>query len=115
RPAAIAGIDPLRREGQEEVPPGGEPARLEARAQDLLRGAGIRRRLEHHELPAVDDGGDRGGRRHDEGDVGLARLTERRGHAYDDRVGLPQRSGVTGGAELPGLDEARDRLGRYVL
>src|SRR6185436_6869392 len=52
--SAVSGIDPLGREGEEKVLAGLDPARLEARQQDLLRRPGIGRRFQDDELAGPD-------------------------------------------------------------
>ena len=49
----VAGIDPLRREGEEEIFAGLEAAGLEHRLHELLGGARIGRRLEDDQHPRV--------------------------------------------------------------
>ena len=97
----LPGIDALGREGEEEVLADPEPAGAHARQQHLVGGAGIGGGLEHHELPGPQHARHAVGRRHDEGDVGLLGLSERRGHADDDGVGLAQRVGSGVDARRP--------------
>jgi hypothetical protein len=51
REATVRRILPLGREREEDVAPHREPARLEERADDLVRRPGVGGALEHHELP----------------------------------------------------------------
>ena len=50
RPLAVAGVDPFRRERKAKVLSGAQAARFKARTDHLVHRAGIRGRLQHHQL-----------------------------------------------------------------
>src|SRR2546422_98516 len=87
---AIAGIDPLRREGQEEVLPHRGAARREERKEQLLGGARIGRALQDHQLAGSEPRRGRLCRRSDIGDVRIFRLPQRRRYANDDHIAIGQ-------------------------
>jgi hypothetical protein len=95
----VARVDALGRVAQEEVA-ADLPAGLgEDREHDLLRGAGICRRLQHDQHPRVQMPRHGLGRRHDVGHVGRARLGQRRGYADRQRVEVRDRREVRRGGQ----------------
>src|SRR5215471_19105535 len=102
---AITRIDPLGGEGQEGIDTHHEAGALQAGLDDLLRGAWKGRALQHEELALVEMGNQTLQRGHDEGNVRLLALPERRGDADDERVGLPRFVEGGGGSETPGADQ----------
>src|SRR5262249_25378500 len=84
----IARVLSLGAEGYEELGTGFETLARERRQDDLASRARIGGTLEHHELPWPQTLRDRPGRIHDVGEVGLARVGQRRRNADDNRVGL---------------------------
>ena len=105
RPLAAARVDALGGVAEEELLADGAPAAREDRQHDLLRRAGVRRRLQDDERPVVAQvPRGRLGRGDDEREVGRARLGQRRGDADRDRVQVGQRRVVGRRGEA-----ARDR------
>src|SRR5215471_2428780 len=111
---AIARIDPLGGEGQEGIDAHHEAGTLQAGLDDLLRGAWKGRALQHEELALVKMGDQTLQRGHDEGNVRLLALPERRGDADDERVGLPRLVEGGGGSEAPGADQRSQGVRRDV-
>ena len=92
-----------------EVDARGEPARrFEDRLYELLRGAGVGRRLQDDECPLGQLRADGLRRGADEGEVGLVVVVERRRNAQVDGVGAPQHRRLGGGQERPGLEHRRE-------
>src|SRR5215470_297202 len=109
--AAVPGVDPLGREGEEDVGADHEPGRLQTRLYDLLGGAGEGRALEHEQLATMQVREQALERRHDEGDVGLLALPERSGHTDDESIGLPHLIECGGGGEPLARHQGSERLG----
>ena len=105
RVVGAARVDPLGREGEEEVAPGRQAGLLQQRGEALARGAGVGGRLEHHQLARLQHVGERragvdqrlqirlavGGQRrrhrhHDGVDLGQVGVARRRGEALRDRL-----------------------------
>ena len=91
----VAGVDALRRKGQEEVrthfealdtQPVGNGATREHRQQQILGGAGVGGGFQDHEHSRTDVLRHRLTGRDDEAHVRVAGFVERRGHADDRRV-----------------------------
>ena len=79
RPGRVAGVDALGAVAEVEVDADRQAgARLEDRTDELLGGARVRGRLEDHGDAGPQEAGQRGGRRLDVGEVGVA-LAQRRG------------------------------------
>ena len=66
---AVAGIDPLGREGEKEVFPHHAAAPLEEGQKKLLGGAGVGGAFQDHQLAGPEAGRDLGRRRGDEGNI----------------------------------------------
>ena len=112
----IAGILALGAEGQVEIRAGLEAAaRLKHGAQLAIRGAGIGGGLQADEHPLAQVRGDGAAGVGDVGDVGLAVLVERRGHADDDGIHARADREVVRRAEMPAADLLGDAFGGDVL
>jgi hypothetical protein len=91
-----------------EALPGHQAAgRLQHRPDDLLGGAGVRRRLEDDELPGVQVLGHGADGCPDRGQVGAALDAQRRRHADHDGVSVGE-DGRVGGRAEPALDHRGD-------
>jgi hypothetical protein len=90
-PVRRAGVDALGRVGESEVPTGGE-ARfgLEDRPDHVLGGAGIRRRLQHHQDAGSQGPSDLLGGRQDHREIGRP-VGERGRQAEHDDVDVAER------------------------
>ena len=88
-----------------------EAARRKDRQDDLAGRAGVRRRLEHHQVAGPQALGDSFDGVDEDRDVGLALLRERCGQGDDDRVGVAKRV-VVGGRRDAALCHERAELGR---
>ena len=86
----VARIDPFRAERQEEVLAHCQAGALEGRQHDLPSGAGIRGAFQDDGLTPPQPLLHRLGGRHDEADVRVLELGERRRHADRDSVRLRQ-------------------------
>jgi hypothetical protein len=115
RPVRATGVDALGREREVEVLADRHPARLEDRQDLLARRAGIRRRLEHHELPFLKSRRDLARRAQHDRQVRLALAGEWRRQGDQDRLDLAQDVVVARGRDQAGLDELPERVRRDVL
>ena len=111
----VPGIDPLRREGQEEVLVGLAAGLHEPGEQHLAGEAGEGGALEDDQLRPLHPGREHLRRVHDERVVRVLGLVERRGHADDDDVRRREHVRVGRGVERAGRDQRRQRLGRDVV
>ena len=94
RPQRVIGaarIDALGTERQIEVAARREARLLQHRQQPLPRRARIRRRLQDHQLPGLQDPRERAARIQQRPQIGLAVRRQRRRHADQDRVRMRQR------------------------
>ncbi len=99
-PIFAARVDPLGREGQEEVLPHFQPAGFfQARQHQLARGAGVGARFEHDHHAGVHVLGQRFGGADDERQVGVAGLAQGGRHADGDRIDLVQGGKIGGGLQ----------------
>ena len=112
----VARVLALGAEGQVEVGAGLEAAALfEHGAELAVRGAGVGGGFQADEHPLVQVRGDGAARVGDVGDVRLAVLVQRRGHADDDGLDIGADREVVGGAEVAAPDLLGDALGGDVL
>ena len=112
----VARVLALGAEGQVEVRAGPEAAALfEHGAELAVRGAGVGGGFEADEHPLVQVRGDGAARVGDVGDVRLAVLVQRRGHADDDGLDAGADREVVRRAEVPAPDLLGDALGGDVL
>ncbi len=98
---ALPGSSRSGEKARKKSSPTRRPRASQPRQDDLVRGAGIGRALQAHELVAPQRRRHRVRRLLDESQVGIAMLGQRRGHADDDGIGLGQTSQVSGGLEAP--------------
>ena len=110
----VARIDPLRREGDEEVQADAGAARLEHRQQQLLRAPRVRGALEDDQLARLVAGRRLLGRGHDVGDVGILGLPQRRGHADHDHVAAGERAGIRRRPVAARAEQGLELLARHV-
>ena len=107
----VAGVDPLRREGEVEVAAGDEPGSLELLAERPGRRAREGRRLEDDELARAEVLADqRRGAQH-RPEVRVLRAGDRRRDADEDDVGLGE-AGARPARRPAGRRRARPRAGR---
>jgi hypothetical protein len=106
-------VDPLRGEGEVEIPARREPRLLQDRPQPLARGPRVGGRLEHDQLALLQHRGDRRCRVDHVAQVGLARVGERSRDADDHRLAGAQIRIAAGRVEAP--VEGGEPLGGHVL
>ncbi len=99
REVRAAGVDALRRERQLEVAPRRQPRRFEQRRDPLARRTRVGRRLQHDQLPRLQDIGQRARGVDQRPQIRLAVGRERRRHADQHRVGLRQPRVARGGVD----------------
>ena len=104
----------LRAVGQEELLAHLEAAACQHRQEDLVRGARVGRRLQHHELPSAKALVDRGQGLFDVAQVRLATDRERGRDADQQRIGLPEARKIRGGLKIAAGHGRADGLCRDV-
>src|SRR5712692_6276621 len=113
--ARVSGIFAFWREGQKEILSAGQSGVLENPTEQLVRGAGISRRLEDDELTGPETRGDLPRRAHDVTHVGLTLRSQRRRNAYDQDIGLGQAREVGRRAKAAGSVAAGEAIRMQVL
>jgi len=111
----VAGVDPLRRKGDEHVLTDLEAGRFRELGDDhLFGGAGVGGALQHDDHVAVHEGSQRLGGRVDEGHIRVFGLAQRRRHADQDGVHLAQGGVLSRGAQPAFPDERGQHPGGHV-
>ncbi len=114
--ARIAGIFPLGGECQMKVGSGMQAGSLlEDGAQIFVRGAGVSGRLEHDQHALAQMRGDRLAGFDDVGNIRLAILVQRSGHADDDRVDFANAGEIAARDKPSGIVFRGDRFALDVL
>jgi hypothetical protein len=112
RPARVLALGAV---GDKKVLPAPQAGLGEDRQHLIAGGAGVRRRLQHDQLPAAQDSGDHAGTLQDVAQVGFAVRAQRRGDAQQDRVGVREALGADGGLEPIGGGQLLGQLVAQVV